>query len=509
MTEGTPPRPDLVLFEDSLPLLTKKDSQARRRLNQRPPPLPSNRRKRRSTEPRHAQAISFCGSESSFHSRHYQEQAAGSYLHQCFHVDRKLGEGSFGVVYRVRCLDDGRWYAVKVANRQFRGQRDRRLQLQEVAKHELLPPHPHCVRFIKAWEEDSRLYIQTELCECTLAAYAEKHHNLPEQLVWEFLVDLLLVVKHMHGHDLAHLDIKPENIFISKDGYYKLGDFGLVLDLNQDNSSEPRDGDPRYLAPELMDGNFTKAADIFSLGITVLELACDLELPSGGESWHALRSGILPHYFTQSLSPQLRVVIEQMLHPDPEQRITADQLLAQPAIYRVSRWRRLYVARRRAVGWVKDLLLLTWFWVQPFLEGAWSWVFSCIKMPLPTSPPSVTRRTPVQNAIFSDVILADETYEDLNLGHGMHQEIPEGHLSGFERGLSDVDYSPRRSTPQPLQHRPNSRLHSTPMAVLSSRCTRLHVARSSMPFNMSGHDGTVKNLFPVIEGKSSSGEDSL
>ncbi|KAH7983926.1 hypothetical protein HPB52_015334 [Rhipicephalus sanguineus] len=291
-------------------------------------------------------------------------------------------------VYRVRCLDDGRWYAVKVANRQFRGQRDRRLQLQEVAKHELLPPHPHCVRFIKAWEEDSRLYIQTELCECTLAAYAEKHHNLPEQLVWEFLVDLLLVVKHMHGHDLAHLDIKPENIFISKDGYYKLGDFGLVLDLNQDNSSEPRDGDPRYLAPELMDGNFTKAADIFSLGITVLELACDLELPSGGESWHALRSGILPHYFTQSLSPQLRVVIEQMLHPDPEQRITADQLLAQPAIYRV--------------GWVKDLLLLTWFWVQPFLEGAWSWVFSCIKMPLPTSPPSVTRRTPVQNAIFSD-----------------------------------------------------------------------------------------------------------
>lgn len=505
MIEGTPPKPDPVLFEDSLPLLTKKDSQARRRLHPRPPPLSSNKRKRRSAEPQHAQAISFCGSESSFHSRHYHEQAPGSYLHQCFHVGQKLGEGSFGVVYKVRCLDDGRWYAVKVANRQFRGQRDRQLQLQEVAKHELLPPHPHCVRFIKAWEENSRLYIQTELCECSLAAYAEKH-NLPEQLVWDFLVDLLLVVKHMHGHDLAHLDIKPENIFISKDGYYKLGDFGLVLDFNQDNSSEPRDGDPRYLAPELMDGNFTKAADIFSLGITVLELACDLELPSRGENWHALRSGTLPHYFTQSLSPQLRVVMEQMLHPDPEQRITADQLLAQSAIQRVSRWRRLYVARRRAVGWVKDLLLLVWFWAQPFLEGAWNWVlFSCIKMPLTTSRPSVTRRTLVQNAIFSD----DETLEhSLNLGHGMRKDIPVGHLSGFERGLSDVDYSPPRSTPQPPQHRRNRQLHSTPMAVLSSRSPRPNVAGSSVPFNMSGHDGAVKELFPATEGKSSSGEDS-
>ncbi|KAH8035164.1 hypothetical protein HPB51_004405 [Rhipicephalus microplus] len=96
-------------------------------------------------------------------------------------------------VYKVRSLDDGRWYAVKVASRQFRGHRDRRLKLQEVAKHELLPPHPHCVRFIKAWEEDHRLYILTELCECSLAAYAEKHHDLSEQFVLELLVDLLLV----------------------------------------------------------------------------------------------------------------------------------------------------------------------------------------------------------------------------------------------------------------------------------------------------------------------------
>lgn len=261
---GDLPTPDPVHFDDSQPLLTKKESQARGRQRLRPPPVSSvNRTSYFLDLPRHAQSVSFSGSESSFRSRHYNKNSPTSYLYQCFQVDQKLGEGSFGVVYKVRSLDDGRWYAVKVASRQFRGHRDRRLKLQEVAKHELLPPHPHCVRFIKAWEEDHRLYILTELCECSLAAYAEKHHDLSEQFVLELLVDLLLGVKHLHDRHLVHLDIKPENIFISREGYYKLGDFGLVLDLKQDDSSDPLEGDPCYLAPELMGGDFTQAADIF------------------------------------------------------------------------------------------------------------------------------------------------------------------------------------------------------------------------------------------------------
>ena len=54
------------------------------------------------------------------------------------------------------------------------------------------------------------------------------------------------------------------------------------------------EGDSRYLARELMQGQFSTAADIFSLGISLLELACDLELPSGGPTWQQLRAGELP-----------------------------------------------------------------------------------------------------------------------------------------------------------------------------------------------------------------------
>lgn len=59
------------------------------------------------------------------------------------------------------------------------------------------------------------------------------------------------------------------------------------------------EGDSRYVAPELLQGRFTKAADIFSLGITILELASKLELPKNGYLWHELRNGQLPENFIQ------------------------------------------------------------------------------------------------------------------------------------------------------------------------------------------------------------------
>jgi membrane-associated tyrosine/threonine-specific cdc2-inhibitory kinase len=112
---------------------------------------------------------------------------------------------------------------------------------------------------------------------------SEETHDLSESLVWAYLVDLLLAVQHLHDHDLIHMDIKPENIFIGMDGICKLGDFGLVIDLTKMDLSHAVEGDPRYLANEvLQDRKYTKATDIFALGVTILELATDLDLPKHG-----------------------------------------------------------------------------------------------------------------------------------------------------------------------------------------------------------------------------------
>ena len=46
-----------------------------------------------------------------------------------------------------------------------------------------------------------------------------------------YMVDLLQALGHLHDHDLVHMDVKPENIFLGMDGICKLGDFGLMIDL--------------------------------------------------------------------------------------------------------------------------------------------------------------------------------------------------------------------------------------------------------------------------------------
>jgi membrane-associated tyrosine/threonine-specific cdc2-inhibitory kinase len=51
------------------------------------------------------------------------------------------------------------------------------------------------------------------------------------------------------------------------------------------------------MAPELLQGKFSKAADVFSLGISIMELACDLDLPKGGDGWHQLRNRQMPKGF--------------------------------------------------------------------------------------------------------------------------------------------------------------------------------------------------------------------
>lgn len=283
----------------------------------------------------------------------YNKDDPREYFEQCFEKQRKIGEGSFGEVFRVKSKFDGRHYAVKRTIEPFRNCRDKALKLREVQKHELLQHHPNLVDFKCAWEEKGRLYIQTELCDCSLSDYADRVHCIPEEELWGYFADIVAAVHHLHKQDLLHLDIKPENIFISKKKC-KLGDFGLVFDQQTDNISTAQDGDSKYLAQEILNNPPDKPADIFSLGISILELASDLDLPSRGNGWHMLREGQIPERFTQGISPKLRRLIFLMMDIDPAKRPTALELYNNSTI-------QYYLKKRYPVknssflsGWVKS-----------------------------------------------------------------------------------------------------------------------------------------------------------
>lgn len=93
--------------------------------------------------------------------------------------------------------------------------------------------------------------------------------------MWGYLCDLLLALRHLHTGGFTHMDLKPANVFVTRSGRLKLGDFGLLLEqdsgggrekdgvLAEADKEDMQEGDPRYMAPELLRGEYGPAADIF------------------------------------------------------------------------------------------------------------------------------------------------------------------------------------------------------------------------------------------------------
>ena len=121
---------------------------------------------------------------------------------------------------------------------------------------------------------------------------------ISEDKVWQLLADMARAIKHVHDKGYVHLDIKPSNFFVTKEGQLKLGDFGIAVDLTKIDDLVDSDqcGDSVYMAPELLSQQplkqrLTQKVDIFSLGASLLEIASSMNLPQNGLLWQKLREG--------------------------------------------------------------------------------------------------------------------------------------------------------------------------------------------------------------------------
>ncbi|KAI0829788.1 kinase-like domain-containing protein [Trametes gibbosa] len=269
-----------------------------------------------------------------------------------------IGNGSFGIIRKVRRKADGVIFARKELNFERMTERDRK---QIVAEVNILKDlhHEHIVRYHdRHVDRDAGiLYILMEFCGggdlSALIKHAQRHNRpIPEDSIWNYFMQILLALNHCHhpngGHgrtssvgtdtegkdrraQILHRDLKPDNVFLDENNTVKLGDFGLSKALTQASFANTYVGTPYYMSPELMQEKaYDSKSDIWSLGCLIYEL-CALKPPFHEAKTHAelsilIRNGRIPP-LPKGYSPALTSIIKSMLNLNPAMRPAASQLL--------------------------------------------------------------------------------------------------------------------------------------------------------------------------------------
>ena len=125
------------------------------------------------------------------------------------------------------------------------------------------------------WEEldeanyNKFLFIQMELCKCNLQEYLSRNKlDIPMKL--NICKQILEGIEYVHNNKYIHRDIKPSNIFLGSDNEFKIGDFGLVIEINDADDDVGTIG---YTAPEVLNNSsYDNRADLYSLGVVFLEI---------------------------------------------------------------------------------------------------------------------------------------------------------------------------------------------------------------------------------------------
>jgi len=254
---------------------------------------------------------------------------------------RPLGKGAFSCVFEVVGRLDGVRYAVKRSARELRSAPERRAAQAEAQALAAAGGHPWLVRYHCAWWEESRLHIQLELCGGSLGGRAAAGPPMPPPELALMLRCVASALAHLHAAGVAHMDVKPDNIFAAAPGPpggpacgFKLGDLGAASPLRRRaDSPGVLEGDAVYLPPELLSGclGALDRADVWSLAASAYELARAQPLPREGGEYRALRRGemqALPPAFPE----ELQRLLQRCLRPYPSQRPPAAQLAAASAL---------------------------------------------------------------------------------------------------------------------------------------------------------------------------------
>jgi len=290
-------------------------------------------------------------------------QPAYSAVNERYEKLEKIGEGTYGVVYKAKDKETGDIVALKKVRMGNEDEGVPSTALREIALLKEIS-HPNTVGLLDVESSESKLYLIFEFCDSDLKKYMNNiRGNLSAKLVKELMYQTVMGITYCHMHRLIHRDLKPQNILVDKKGVLKLADFGLARAFTIPIETLTHEVVTLwYRAPEILLGgkHYSVGVDMWAIGCIFSELVTKQPLFPGdseidqlyrifrvcGTPTEAIWPGVskLPDWkptfpgwapktmstIVPGLDPQGVDLLTRMLTYEPNQRISGKDALQHP-----------------------------------------------------------------------------------------------------------------------------------------------------------------------------------
>ena len=273
----------------------------------------------------------------------------GKVVARKFKIEKLLGVGGMGKVYKACQLSLDKTVVVKVLHDQFRDDPQLVQRFQREAKAASRLNHPNSIQILDFGQDESGVVFMAMefLHGQDLFSLLKKEGPLPGQRLARIMIQAASALAEAHAQKVVHRDLKPENIMIEDRRGQR--DFVKVLDFGIAKLQDPGEGQkaltqagmvcgtPEYMSPEQARGlNIDSRSDIYSLGIvmyqlTVGELPFVSDTPIGIVTKHILEAPVPPRQRAPQLniSEELERIILQAMEKEPEKRFATVSDLAE------------------------------------------------------------------------------------------------------------------------------------------------------------------------------------
>ena len=242
-------------------------------------------------------------------------------------IIKELGKGTYGVVYKAKKNNDNNIYVIKQISLEGLNQSQKN-EVKLESKILKSIQSKYVVKYYESFEEDNKLNIVMEFCECGdlnefIEMQKKSKHLLKEDIIWKFFIKITLGLADIHKLKILHRDLKSLNIFLKQENDVRVGDLGVAKVLNNTFFAKTFIGTPYYLSPEICeDKPYNDKSDVWALGCILYEL-CTYKHPFTARSQGGLILKILNSYpdpIYHGYSEELKNLINIIFDKDFEKR---------------------------------------------------------------------------------------------------------------------------------------------------------------------------------------------